>query len=217
MKTSNIILISLFSIIGLFLLSLTIQSDPRKIETERQSVSLPQCRHLVVNSNCNLSLLVGLNDSLTWQYKKNTNPDPPSFSSKGDTLFLNWHVVKDAPIVVAIFCKVLESVTVNESTLYLTQLNATRFQINGSQCKVNLLDNISVDSISINLKNGSNLSSSNTTLKSANIKLESSEARFYNVPLNQLTANISQNSTLYAIQVMHANVTKDESSKYYAQ
>lgn len=216
MKTSNIILISFFSVIGLFLLSLTIQREPRKIETECKSVSLPQFRHLVVNSNCNLSLLVGLNDSLSWQNQKNTNPDQPSLSSRGDTLFLNWHVVKDAPIVVAIFCKELESVTVNESTLNLTQLNATRFQINGSQCKVNMLGYLSVDSISINLKGGSNLQCSNTIIKSANIKLENSEA-WLNMPLNELIANISQNSNLYANQVLQANVIKDASSKYYAQ
>ena len=217
MKTSNIILISLFSVIGLFLLSLMIQVKPRIIETERKSVSLPQCRHLVVNSNCNVSLSVGSNDSLRWKYQKNTNPAPPNFSSKGDTLFINWQVVKQDPFYfIEVYCKELESVDVNKSTLNLNQLKTTRFQINGNQCEVNLLGYLSVDSISINLKSGSNLWCSNTTIKSANITLENSEARV-NMPLNELTANISQNSKLTANQVMQANVTKDPSSIYSGQ
>jgi len=216
MKTSTTILISFFSVIGIFLLSLTIQSEPRKIETERKSVPWPKYRHLVVNSNCNLFLLEEVKDSIRWVYKKNTNPAPPNFTSKGDTLFVNWQVKKDELFFIEIYSKELESVDLNESTLSLTQLNATRFQINGNQCEVNMLGPLSVDSISINLKGQSNLQCSNTIIKSANIKLENSEA-WLNMPLNELIANISQNSNLYAKQVLQANVKKDASSKYYAQ
>jgi hypothetical protein len=127
-------------------------------------------------------------------------------------------VKKDELFFIEACSKELESVYLNEATLSLTQqLNTSSFQINGSQCKVTLYDKVLADSISIDLKNGSNLSCSNTTFKSANIKLESSEARFYNVPIDQLTANISQNSVLSANQVLHANITKDASSKFYAQ
>lgn len=218
MKTSKIILITFFGIIGLFLLSLTIQVKPRIIEAVSKSVSLPQFRHLVVNSSCNLTLSVGSNDSIRWIYKKNTNPDPPSFSSKGDTLFINWQMVKQDPFfLIEVSCNDLESVTVSESTLKLNQLKAEKFQIIGNQCNVNFRDHISVDSIAIDLENGSNLSCSNSTFRSANIKLLSSQASFYNVPIDELTANIRLNSVLSANQVLHANVSKDFNSKYSSQ
>jgi len=91
MKTSKIIFITFFGVIGLFLLSLIIQTDPKNRgnrelqEMKREAFTLPSISHLIVHEGCNVRLTSGQADSIKIGYHKDLVLDHPVFSVSGDT------------------------------------------------------------------------------------------------------------------------------------
>jgi len=95
MKTSKIIFITFFGVIGLFLLSLIIQTDPKNRgnrelqEMKREAFTLPSISHLIVHEGCNVRLTSGQADSIKIGYHKDLVLDHPVFSVSGDTLIID--------------------------------------------------------------------------------------------------------------------------------
>jgi hypothetical protein len=218
MKTSKIIFISFFGIIGLFLLSLLIQvpEGKRDAKLESESKALPQFSHLVVSKGANLQVSYGASDSIRLSHDKGIIITQPVFWTKGDTLVVD-PIPNQGNFFLELTCSVLKSISLNESRVDLRQITLSNLQIEGTNAEINFSYNVTIDSMWMNLSSGSQFWCNSSKLKAVQLTANKSNADFSIDQIADLKADLRDSSELSTWKVLRSNVQTDETSRYYSR
>jgi hypothetical protein len=219
MKTSKIIFISFFGVIGLFLLSLLIQIDPdkkRKDLIENEAFAIPPFNHLVVEKGSNLTLIQDLADSIKLTYEKGIIISKPVYSMKGDTLVISPVASKDYCFIELRF-RNLNSIQATNCSFVMNKISAESLLIEATSVQINFYDAVALDSLKIKLSTGSNLWCYSSTLKTVNLIADKSNVDFSIDQLAELKAELLDSSELSTWKVLRSDIKTDESSRYYSR
>jgi hypothetical protein len=221
MKTSKIIFISFFSIIGLFLLSFLIQVKPNKqqrpiSELESKTVSLSSFSHLVITDGVNLDIEGGESDALI-VYPTGKKLSAPNYRVSGDTLIVD-SLQEKSFVFLKLIAHEIKTIKQTNGSLVIRQFNATKLSVTGSNCNFSLNNEVVIDSLDLNLSSGSYMDCQrSTSVKVVKAGFDNSKAYFYNDKLDQLDAILNNNSELTANRVLQSNVKTDETSRYFSR
>ncbi len=218
MKTSRIIFISFFSIIGLFLAGFMIMgfiyNDRSKNYPtfKEEAITLESYSHIVVHNDCNVIIRTdGIN-----QLSYHSNPDSvqikPEFRINNDTLFilstrtnLLRHIQLKVNNLVSISGKHCDVTFIefHQKSLFIDVLNS----------KVTF-NAVSIDEIEISLSESSrfdgwDLTAQKVTLNTRNSYFEPN----FKTKLKVLEGNITDGSNVRLPQASYYNLNVDESSK----
>lgn len=222
MKTSRIIFISFFSILGLFLLSLMIEI-PQETKFFAQSHALPHFSHLVVKGKPNVNIVLvnqsAKSDSLSFSFLKADDSSKGLYLIKGDTLFIDVDNCDD-----------LNHVTLNCLRIPVIEANNARLFLSGDTT-VHIRDTVSIVATSsfvsvnnmcsdlkmnLSLNEKSILDCQSKNIETVYISLNSSNAIFYNLSICKLTGVLANSSMLNVNSATHLNITSDKSSRFGA-
>jgi len=222
MKTSKIIFISFFSVIGLFLLSLMIQTDPKNRgdresrEMKQEAFALPSISHLIVNEGCNVRLTGGQTDSIKIGYGKDLVLDHPVFTISGDTLIID-KFPNNKGFYTEVICTDLKSVQISNAYLNIEEKSFSELNIEGVNSTIDINNNTSIQLASIHLTTNSRLWCNNSTLKTVQLITDKSNAEFNINQIAELKAELRDSSELSTWKVLHSDVKTDETSRYYSR
>ncbi len=219
MKTSKIIFISFFGAIGLFLLSLLIQVDPKKFENEKyqnETIALPSFNHLIVEKEYNLTLVQGLADSIKLTYEKGVVIAKPIYTMRGDTLVISPEPNKDFWFYELSF-KNLKSIKATSCKFELRKLSLQNLYINGTGAEINFSDAVELDSLKMNLFFNSQFWTNSSKLKTVQLIADKSNADFSIDQIAELKAELRDSSELSTWKVLRSDVKSDETSRYYSR
>lgn len=219
MKTSRIIFISFFSVISLFMLSLTIQtknpSDHAYRELNHESYALPAFSHLVIKEGCNVRLNEGPSDSLRVDYPRELTLEHPVYSVNGDTLIIEASPRGEA-FFTSLSCNNLKSLRIPSAELNVSGLNSSKLNIDQMSSRIYIDSSSSLDTLimhSIDSYYRTDLK----RMKSVQVLLKKSTAEFWGGTIEEMSAEISDTSSLRINKVLLSNVKSDESSNYNVQ
>lgn len=222
MKTSKIIFISFFGVVGLFLLSLLIQTDPEKRgnkelrEMKKEEVALPAISHLIVNEGCNVRITRGVSDSLKIGYKKDLVLEHSIYTVVGDTLIIN-KFPNDKGFYTDILCSKLTAIQITNSYINIDQNNFPELNIEGANSTIDINNDVSIQLAIIHLRAGSKLWCNNSILEKIQLNLEKSSADFNIDDISEMKAELRDSSELTVQKVLHSDVKTDETSHYYSR
>jgi hypothetical protein len=222
MKTSKIIFITFFGIIGLFLLSLLIQTDPEKRgnkelrEMNREAVSLPKFSHLIVQGDFPFTLLKGNADSIKFGYARDLQLIKPIYFMKGDTLIVD-PIPNNKGYYIEVLCTQLKSITLEGARLDIQEINFSALKIEGSKSEISLNNMVSIDSATIQLKEGSRLWCNDSQFKFLQLNIQNSNVEINVDFIEDMKAELRDSSELSAGKVLHSDVKTDETSRYYSR
>ena len=218
MKTSKIIFISFFGVVGLFLLSLLIQvpRQERGFQFESETEALPQFSHLVVTKEANLQVSYGTSDSIRLSHDKGAIITKPVYWTKGDTLIVD-PIPNQENFFLNLTCSGLKSITLTESRVELNQITLGNLQIEGKNAEINFSYNVSIDSLWLNLSLDSRFWCNSSTLKIVNLIADKSNADFSIDKISELKAELRDSSELSTWKVLRSDVKSDETSRYYSR
>ena len=218
MKTSKIIFISFFGVIGLFLLSFLIQvpRDKRGFQFESETEALPPFSHLVVTKGANLQVSYGTSDSIKLSHNKGVIVTKPVYWTKGDTLIVD-PIPNQENFFLNLTCSGLKSITLAESRVELNQITLGNLQIEGKNAEINFSYNVSIDSLWLNLSSDSRFWCNSSTLKIVNLIAEKSNVDFSIDQITELKAELRDSSELSTWKVLRSDVLSDETSRYYSR
>lgn len=216
MKTSKIILIGFFSLIGLFLLSLLIQIKDEKPQQNRVSIILPKYKHLVVRNSAFVDVVQANNDSAFVYFDKKAEPLLPNYTLNGDTLVLTWEN-KDFNWSRTITCSNLKSVTVENSHLKINELAIDSFQIFAFGSEIRINNKSEIAHIRIQAEQKSFVKINGSIVKSVDAKVKYSWAELHIEQLGELRAELQDSSTISTNKVLHTDVISDPMSRYYSR
>jgi len=222
MKTSKIIFISFFGVVGLFLLSLLIQTDPEKRgnkelrEMKKEEVALPAISCLIVNEGCNVRITRGVSDSLKFGYKKDLVLEHSIYTVVGDTLIIN-KFPNDKGFYTDILCSKLTAIQITNSYINIDQNNFPELNIEGANSTIDINNDVSIQLATIHLTAGSKLWFNNSILEKVQLNLEKSSADFNIDDISEMKAELRDSSELTVQKVLHSDVKTDETSHYYSR
>ena len=219
MKISRVIFISFFSVISLFMLSLTIQtknpSDHAYRELNHESYALPAFSHLVIKEGCNVRLDEGPSDSLQVDYPRELKLEHPVYSVNGDTLIIEASPRGEA-FFTSLSCNNLKSLRITSAELNVSGLNCSRLKIDQISSRIYIDSSSSLDTLTLHSID-SHYRTDLKRMKSAQVLLEKSSAEFWSGTIEEMSAEIRDTSTLNLSKVLLSNVKSDESSSYHVQ
>jgi hypothetical protein len=222
MKTSKIIFITFFGIIGLFLLSLLIQTNPEKRgnkelrEMNREAVSLPKFSHLIVHGDFPFTLLKGNADSIKFGYARDLQLIQPIYFLKGDTLIVD-PIPNNKGYYIEVLCSRLKSITLEGARLDIQEINFSALRIDGRKSEISLNNMVSIDSAIIQLRDSSRLWCNDSKIKLLQIIMQNSNAEFNIEVIEDMKAELRDSSELSVGKVLHSDVKTDETSRYYSR
>ena len=220
MKISRIIFISFFSVVSLFMLSLTIQtknhSEDVFDEMKHESYALPAFSHLIIKEGCNVRLdEEGSGDSLRIDYSRDLKLEHPVYSVNRDTLIIEASPGRGG-FFASLSCNNLKSVSITRAELNVSKLKCSRLKIDEVSSRIYMNSSLSLDTLimhsidsyyRIDLKR----------MKSVQVLLEKSSAEFWGGTIEEISAEIRDTSSLSINKVLLSNVKSDESSNYIVQ
>jgi hypothetical protein len=123
MKTSKIIFITFFGVIGLFLLSLLIQvpQEKRGMKIETETEALPKFSHLEITKGANLIVSYGSSDSIKLAHNKGVIVTKPVYWTKGDTLIVD-PIPNQENFFLELTCSGLKSFSLTRAIWILTNI-----------------------------------------------------------------------------------------------
>lgn len=218
MKTSKIILIGFFSVVGLFLLSLLIQVDPKDSNPryKEKAMALPPFKHLVLHNSEPVTIIQAQTDSAFVSYFFESQAVFPEFELKGDTLILawakdenNWHRT--------ISCSQLKSVTVKGSRLDINEfaMDTLKVEADGGEFYLNLGSHIGY--LNLDLKQKSFAHFECKTVNQLETRVVYSNLELQIEQIENLRAELQDSSSLTTWKVLHTDVRSDETSRYYSR
>lgn len=222
MKTSKIIFISFFSMLGLFLMSLMIDipQDPKLFGHEH---ALPPFTHLVVKGKSTVNVVLasqlGKSDSLSFYFTKDDCLSKGLYQSKGDTLLIDVENCDNLNQVI-LKCLKLPVIKANNASLFLS--GDTTVHIRDTVLIVGTSSYIEIMYLGSDLKMNALLNDKSTlncyskNIESVSISLNSSNAFFNNLSISSLTGVLVDDSHLDVSSATHLNITSDKSSKFGA-
>ncbi|HNZ71730.1 MAG TPA: hypothetical protein PKJ43_03865 [Prolixibacteraceae bacterium] len=217
MKTSKIIFITFFGVIGLFLLSLLIQvpQEKRGMKIETETEALPKFSHLEITKGANLIVSYGSSDSIKLAHNKGVIVTKPVYWTKGDTLIVD-PIPNQENFFLELTCSGLKSISLTESHMDIKQISLDNLRIEGTKAEIGFYD-VTIDSLSMSLSSESRFWCSNSKVKKVNLIADKSNADFSIDPIAELKAELHESSELSAGKVLQSNVTSDETSRYYSR
>jgi hypothetical protein len=218
MKTSKIILIGFFSLVGLFLLSLLIQVDSDKQERgfHQEAISLPPFKHLVLLNSASIDVYQGENDSAFVHFDSKTEAVFPDYELKGDTLVLVW-ANKDFNWSRTISCSNLKSVRVENSRLNINKLAIDSFKVAAFGSEIHINNKVEIEHICLQANQKSNVKINEAIVKSIDAKVKCSRAELHIKQLDELRAELQDSSILSTWKVLHTDVISEPMSRYYSR
>jgi len=217
MKTSKIIFISFFSIIGLLLLSHLIQMKPTNWYDLRDEVKtkLPTINHLTLHDIPLVQLSIGDSSKMVYWHLKTLPTNNAFYSVNGDTLIINRPPENISENGLYLYTKELKSVTILNAGLGINKHTITNLKIEVIKGNISLNDIDSLESINIHLKENSGIWCYKDKLKSVVMSLEDSKAELNVDVINELKAELRDSSALTVQKVLHSDVKTDETSHFY--
>jgi hypothetical protein len=217
MKTSKIIFITFFGVIGLFLLSLLIQvpQEKRGMKIETETEALPKFSHLEITKGANLIVSYGSSDSIKLAHNKGVIVTKPVYWTKGDTLIVD-PIPNQENFFLELTCSGLKSISLTESHMDIKQISLDNLRIEGTKAEIGFYD-VTIDSLSMSLSSESRFWCSNSKVKKVNLIADKSNADFSIDPIAELKAELHESSELSAGKVLRSNVKSDETSRYYSR
>jgi len=219
MKTSKIIFISTFGIIGLFLLSLLIQFDPHKkgiSNTEFEKVSLPHFSYLIINKGASVTVSFGISDSLMFSHNKGVVTTKPVYRTSGDTLIIDIVPQQDNSDL-ELTCSGLKSISLADSRIDLKQISLENLQIEGENAEINFYDKVIVNSLKVSLTKEARFYCDDSSLKEIELKLNHSNAELRVDNILEINAELRDSSELSTWKVLKSDITTDETSRYFSR
>lgn len=218
MKTSKIIFISFFGVLGLFLLSFLIQvpRDKRGFQFESETEALPPFSHLVVTKGANLQVSYGTSDSIKLSHNKGVIVTKPVYWTKGDTLIVD-PIPNQENFFLNLTCSGLKSITLAESRVELSQITLGNLQLEGKNAEINFSYNVTIDSLWLSLSSGSNFWCNSSKLNAVNLQADKSNVDFSIDQITELKAELRDSSELSTWKVLRSDVLSDETSRYYSR
>jgi len=219
MKTSKIIFISFFSIIGLFLLSLMIQKkDPTndRNNMKEEKFALPPFSHLIITKGSTVRLSSGMSDSIKLGYNKEWKMEHPVYFVNKDTLTIEPYPEKKG-YYTELICRDLKSITILQARLDIDSFHVDSLKLEGTCCEVDINNLAAIKSLNIHLQSKSWLWCNSPTIDLINLNLEQSKSEFNVDQFVELKAELRDSSELSAGKVLHSNVKTDETSRYYSR
>lgn len=178
MKTSTIILISFFSVIGIFLLSMLIQVDSKQVtpEIKIETHTLPTFSHLKIGRGCYLLYTQANGDSIRYGYPPETKFEKPVFEVRGDTLFVKNSGQKNLSAI-NLYASSLNSIRVDSSHFEVTAANTTALHISAKTSTVKFQRNAVIDTVYLKL-NDCTLLGSQAKIKKLETEMNHVEIRY---------------------------------------
>lgn len=220
MKTSKIIFISFFSIIGLFLLSLLIQTNPKNRgnkelrEMKKDSIALPPFSHLIINEGSTVRLSSGIADSIKIGYKKDLQMVHPIYTSNGDTLTINSYP-EDKGYYTELICKNLNSIILYHARLDIDNFMGDSLKVEGISSAIDINNLATFQSLNIHLQAKSWLWCNFKSIEFIRLRLEGSHSELNIDRLHELKAELADSSELSISKALHSDVITDETSSFY--
>lgn len=217
MKTSKIILIGFFGLVGLLLLSMLFQIDKEHhcTQNERVSIALPPHRHLVLVNSAYLDVLQSGSDSAVF-INSDTEAVMPVFELKGDTLELSWPN-HDGNSGRFIYSSNLKTVSVKNSFLRMRALAGDSIWFFAEAGEIYIDSDTENEFIALEMKDKSLVRINSSMVKSIDAFIKNSEADLRINHLGELNAMLQDSSSLSTWNVEHTNVTSDNTSRYYSR
>jgi hypothetical protein len=218
MKTSKIILIVFLGLVGLFLLSLLIQVNPKKQKPqfEKKAIDLPPFNHLVLRDSYNVKLHQAETDSAWVLVKVDSLALLPEFVMKSDTLVLSWEN-NENNWNKTISCSNLKTISIENSKVDINNLPVDSLRINAVKGKIYYKVSSNMSYLQMNLAQNSSIKMNGQGVKTIEADVSRSKARIWLNLTDTLRASLRNQSELSAKQVLQTNVESDASSRYYSK
>jgi hypothetical protein len=218
MKTSKIILIGFFSVVGLFLLSLLIQVDPKDREPEykNEAMALPPFKHLVLQNSEPVTIIQAQTDSAFVDYATKNQAVFPEFELKGDTLILTW-AKQENNWGRSISCSQLKSVTVKGSRLDINEFAMDTLKVEAEGGEFYLNSSSHIGYLNLDLKQKSFAHFECKTVNQLETRVVYSNLELQIEQIGNLRAELQDSSSLTTWKVLHTDVRSDETSRYYSR
>lgn len=229
MKTSNIILISLFGSITVFILAafteLRIngireenkQSQP-SMEKQFSAVALSPVKYIVIGETTNLTITRGEQTELAVRIGIEDNDPIVQHQVHGDTLFIDKIAFGTNGVTLMAELKLdpdnLKWISATQSSFSISNMsiNGLIVDIDHTRLALHSNQNIRFGSIKINGTNSSDFSASNIEFDSVHLNLDHSSA-WIDASAHQVDATLKNESTLSASQADNITSSKDKSSR----
>lgn len=221
MKTSRIIFISYFSIIGLFLISLMIMGfafknknhgnfNPENIKHE--TISLDSFTHIQASENCRITIKSATNNELIYTSFDNKEIVKPTYRIENDTLFVAA-TQTNMNNNIELHVKYILTIIGNNCNYTLRSFTQNELNIDMKKSNVTFYEQSSIGSLKMSLNNQSKCSGNNFNI--ANLILQSHNSRFdarIQNKLESVEGIITDNSDVRLPAALKYNLDVDKSS-----
>ena len=217
MKTSKIIFITFWSMVALFLLSFLIPASTvgrRGADRAVKAYLVPKFSHIVMAKGANLTMENSFVDTLWIRYDSRMGEVQPNFSVKGDTLFVMGQSPTEGYCNIIVSGNQVESVSVNNANLDVATVTRPYLFLQGDGGRIDFYDSANIDSLTLDLRNGSRMTVQQSNLRFLQISLEKSHAYVYNNKIDELNASLRDTSVCEVGKVLRSHMEADESSRF---
>lgn len=217
MKTSNIIFITFWGMVALFLLSFLIPSSTKGRRGADRAVKayiVPKFSHIVMAKGAILTMENSFVDTLWMRYDSRVGEVHPNFSVKGDTLYVMGQSPTQGYCTIIVSGNQVESVSVNEANLGVANITRSHLVLQGDGGQIDFYDSANIDSLTLDLRNGSRMVVQRSNLRFLQISLEKSHAYVYNSKIDELSASLRDTSVCEVGKVLRCHIDADESSRF---
>jgi len=219
MKTSKLILITFFSIIGLFLLSLMIQKKPSNWQEMRneERIQLPAINHLKLHNIHSVKLCMGDSSRMNYWHLKTLQTNNSFFSVNSDTLVINRSPENIDENGLFVYLKNIKSVSVFNSDLSIGKFKISDLKTDLVHGNIYLQNIDSIQNLIIQLKEKSLFWCNPKIVNSIVMNLENSSANFNDAIIIDLNAELTDSSDFKVEKVLQSNVKTDETSNFHSR
>lgn len=217
MKTSKIIFITFWSMVALFLLSFLIPaSTTGRSGADRvvKAYLVPKFSHIVMAKGANLTMENSFVDTLRIRYDSRMGEVHPNFSVKGDTLYVMGQSPAEGYCNIIVSGNQVESVSVNDAHLAVATVTRPYLFLQGDGGRIDFYDSANIDSLTLDLRNGSRMAVQQSNLRFLQISMEKSHAYVYNNKIDELNASLRDTSVCEVGKVLRCHLEADESSRF---
>lgn len=219
MKTSKILFISFFSLIGIILISIPIiirstikDQEQTKSSYNRIEKELPKFKHLIIANNSCFSISdsdTGEN-TLIYSFPKDSTIDEINYQLQGDTLILPYQDTKGKQSI-KVRCEKIESITCKVPLSIEMKQDTLNISSESGQI---IIRSKRIKQLNIKGTGGSFRSPKPIIIEELNANLYNTRLKFHNVKVDQLNAKMTYHSELAIKKANEIIISKDDKSKF---
>lgn len=223
MKTSNILIIIASALIVSFILAIIIitkqQYDIDDINENKIEIELTDFNLIVAGTRTNFIVEQAEQNKLVINYQSKKNIPKNLYSVRGDTLYINKNLNAINGRMRVYFKNITSLTAHNESRVYLEDIKSSDIVINTDNTRLLIANNNMPDdtvSITLNVKNNSDVRIENININKININADKSKIfLFYGVNINELDAKLTNHSNLDAQTLIKDPIIDTDSTSSY--